>query len=174
MDVFLQPKTELDASPPRASQAPSAKPKFEPKAKPRAKARAPTKQQQQPQKEQQAPPPLQAKSEPSDPSLDIQVVLDEPSVSHVDVKPKLEPADSIAATHSPAKLKEDIEDVKPASIKEEEEPPVSPPGSPSFQETEVDTVIREIDVYLCPNINADTKVLHFVQWCWRIAFVIVV
>eukprot|EP00250_Pteridium_aquilinum_P012057 c20483_g1_i1 orf=65-2383(+) len=176
MDVFLQPKTELDASPPRASQASSARPKFEPKAKPRAKARAPTKQQQPNQQQKEQPPPLQqhteqqptqlqVKSEPSEASLDFRIALDEPSVSHVDVKPKLEPDDSTPILLDvAAKLQDDSEDVKLAPIKEED--PQSLPGSPSFVETEGDPVVREIDVYLCPNINAETK-LYFLQYPLR-------
>ncbi|KAI5076306.1 hypothetical protein GOP47_0008371 [Adiantum capillus-veneris] len=175
MDVFLQPKTELDASPPRAVGASTARPKFEPKVKPRGKARAPTKQQSQDQqqpKAQQSKPPFPVKSEPSDISAHLHVALDESSASlsdtrPADIKPKLEPpADSSFSMLPDVSMKlEDGEEVlKSIPVKKEE--PDSLPGSPSHVETEGDTVVREIDVYLCPNINAETK-LYFLQYPLR-------
>ncbi|MCO5580888.1 hypothetical protein L7F22_034760 [Adiantum nelumboides] len=172
MDVFLQPQAELDASPPRTVEASIARPKFEPKAKPRAKARAPLKHDQQKPKAQQSKPPFPAKPEPTDISAQLHVALDESSASlsdskPADIKPKLEPpADSSFSTLPDVsmKLEDGDEDTKILSLEKKE--PVSLPGSPSHVETESNTVVREIDVYLCPNINAETK-LYFLQYPLR-------
>ena len=48
--------------------------------------------------------------------------------------------------------------MKKEEIVKKEEPIPDLPSSPSFVEN-VDRVVREIDVYLCPGI-ADTKVYH--------------
>lgn len=166
MDVFLQPKAELDASPPRASQTQSSRPKFEPKAKPRAKLRALSKQQQQ---QQERSPTVQFKAEPSDVPLDhlsIQPAQDDAPDVHVDIKPKLEPVDTTQrfSISSDLGVKSEIDvDVKQEAIEKEE--PESLPGSPSCVRAE-DSIVREIDVYLCPNINAETK-LYLLQYPLR-------
>lgn len=158
--VFLQPKAELDASPPIQSN----KPKFQPKAKPRPQART---------KPPKAPPhhPAQVKQENSTPSPHEPPVLDAEidglptpkRESHLDIKPKLEPVviDRLSG-HSGVAVKSE-EEFGPKH--EDAEQPDSPPGSPSIGVNE-DTIVREIDVYLCPTIDPDTQ-LYLLQYPLR-------
>ncbi|KAH9305597.1 hypothetical protein KI387_010001, partial [Taxus chinensis] len=174
-DVFKQPKIEADAN------APSAKPKFQPKVKLRNAAQKPSvkvkKEKDKVETKSVLPPPkvekpdMELKQEIPVP-VPVPVVIPDGDIVMKDVVKKGEEEEEEEEENFEVKdvdmnIDMDVKLEGAAEVKMEEEVEVKDePMSPVLGDAMEDKVVREVDVYLRPSIDPDTK-LYLMQYPLR-------